>query len=75
MIEADLYAIIRDVLGDESLELSRESSAYDVPGWDSVSQVSIILGVEAHFGIRLRTRDIDRLRNVGDFVDLIAGKT
>ncbi len=74
MIEDELYAIIRDMLGDENVVLTRASSAYDTPGWDSVRHVSIILAAEQHFGIRLRTRDIDRLRNVGDLMDIIALK-
>jgi acyl carrier protein len=75
MIEASLHAIIRDAVGNPELQFTRETSAYDVKGWDSVAQVSIILAVEQQFGIRLRTREIDRLRNVGDFVDLIGEKT
>jgi acyl carrier protein len=75
MIEASLHAIIREAVGEPTLPISRDSSAYDVKGWDSVAQVSIILAVEQQFGIRLLTREIDRLRNVGDFIDLIERKT
>jgi acyl carrier protein len=74
MIEEELYGIIRDMLGDPDVTLTRQSSAYDVPGWDSVRHVSIILATEQHFGIRLLTREIDRLRNVGDLLDIIADR-
>ena len=74
MIEDEVYAIIRDVLLNDDLVLTPETSAADVEGWDSVQQVSIILAVEAHFGIRLKSREIDRLRNVGDFVRVIGEK-
>jgi acyl carrier protein len=75
MIEASLHAIIRDAVGDPGLQFTRDTAAYDVKGWDSVAQVSIILAVEQQFGIRLRTREIDGLRNVGDFIDLVREKT
>ena len=74
MIEDEVYAIIRDVLLNDDLVLTPETSAADVEGWDSVQQVSIILAVEAHFGIRLKSREIDRLRNVGDIVRVIGEK-
>jgi acyl carrier protein len=74
MIEDELYAIIRDMLGEPEVPLTRESSAYDTPGWDSVRHVSIILAAEQHFGIKLSTREIDRLRNVSDLVEIIAEK-
>ena len=71
MIEAEVYQIIRDVLMNDDLVLTPATSAGDVEGWDSVAQVSIILAVEGHFGVRMKSREIDRLRNVGDFVRLI----
>ncbi len=74
MIEDEVYAIIRDVLLNDDLVLTPETSAADVEGWDSVQQVSIILAVEAHFGMRLKSREIDRLRNVGDIVRVIEEK-
>jgi acyl carrier protein len=74
MIEDELYAIIRDMLGEPEVPLTHESSAYDTPGWDSVRHVSIILAAEQHFGIKLSTREIDRLRNVSDLVEIIAEK-
>ena len=74
MIEDEVYAIIRDVLLNDDLVLTPETSAADVEGWDSVQQVSIILAVEAHFGIRLKSREIDRLRNVGDIVRVVGEK-
>ncbi len=70
-----MFGIIRSVLGNEVLDLSPATTAKDVPGWDSLKQVMIIIGVEEKFGIRLSSREIDNLRNVGDFIALMDGKT
>jgi|HubBroStandDraft_1064217.scaffolds.fasta_scaffold266224_2 acyl carrier protein len=70
-----MFGIIRFALGNETLELSSKMTAKDVAEWDSVRQVMIILGVEEKFGIRLSSREIDSLRNVGDFLTLINAKT
>ena len=69
-----LTGIFRDVLGDESLTLTPELSAADVPQWDSFNHLNIVVGAEARFGIKFTTAELDELRNVGEFVELIALK-
>jgi acyl carrier protein len=39
-----------------------------------MKQVMILLAVEEKFSIELTTREMDRLRNVGDLVTAIAGR-
>ena len=70
-----MFSIVRSIMGTEALELSRETTANDVAGWDSLKHVKIILKVEEKFKIRLSSREIDGLGNVGDFVRLIAAQT
>ena len=78
MTEAEIYAglaeVFHEAFGDDSLVLTPQTSASDVKGWDSVKMVSIILGVEQHFDIRLRSREVDRLKNVGDLAALVKTK-
>jgi acyl carrier protein len=73
--EAEIYAaltgIFRDVFGDPAIVLSAETSARDIEDWDSARMVSIILAVEETFGFETRSREVDELRCVGDFVALI----
>jgi acyl carrier protein len=79
MSEADIYAalgeIFRDVFLNDDIELRPELSAKDVPGWDSFKQIDIILAVEEKYRIKLNTRELDGLHNVGDLVRVIAAKT
>jgi acyl carrier protein len=73
-ILAELTEMLRDIFDDPSLSITPETSAKDVPGWDSMKQVMILLAVEEKFSIELTTREMDRLRNVGDLVTAIAGR-
>jgi len=79
MSEAEIYAglqeIFRDVFLSDDIELRPELSAKDVPGWDSFKQIDIILAVEEKYRIKLNTRELDSLQNVGDLVRVIAAKT
>jgi acyl carrier protein len=70
-IHQRLLGIFRDVLDNESIVLSDQTTAEDVPGWDSLSHINLIVAVEKGFGISVTTRDAKRLANVGALVDLI----
>jgi len=71
---AALTEIFNDVFMREDMKLTPELSAKDVPGWDSFKQIEIIISCEERFGIKLNTREIDSLKNVGDLATVIAAK-
>jgi acyl carrier protein len=49
-------------------QLAPSTTAADVPGWDSLANIQIVLGVEKAFGVRFRTGEIATMRNVGELV-------
>ena len=63
--------IVIDILGASDLTLSEETTAADVPGWDSLTHVQIIVGVEREFGIRMNSTEIANLKDAGSLVDLV----
>jgi len=69
-----LTGVFQDVFGDETLSLARGTTAQDVEGWDSLMHINLIVAIERQFKIRFTTREIARLQNVGELIDLIAGK-
>lgn len=58
----------------EPVTVTPTLSAKDVPEWDSLLHISLMLGVEKSFGIRFRVGEVESTRNLSDFVDLIVGK-
>jgi acyl carrier protein len=44
---------VRSLLGDDEISLRPETTAVDVPGWDSLAGVNIVFGIEEEFGIEL----------------------
>lgn len=68
---AQLTQIFRENLGDENLALTMATTMRDIPGWDSAKTVLLILAVEQRFGIRLRSREIDSLRSIENWLDVI----
>ncbi|MEA2998569.1 MAG: acyl carrier protein [Sphingomonadales bacterium] len=73
-ILAQLTDIVREVLEDETLVLRPDMTAEDVPGWDSMAHINIIVASEIQFGIKFRAAETEELRDVGGFVELIEAK-
>jgi len=74
-VEAELNGIFREVFEDDGISITREMTANDVEGWDSLSHVTLIVAIETRFKIRFTQKEIMTFKNVGDLVDAISGKT
>jgi acyl carrier protein len=73
-VYAKLTEIFRDVLDNDEMVLAPHLTANDVPGWDSLSHVRLILTVEKAFRISFTASQVGRLKNVGELADLIQSK-
>lgn len=63
--------IAGEILGMPDLKLAEKTTARDVPGWDSLTHVQIIIGVERAFGIRMTTTEVAQLENAGSLIDVV----
>jgi acyl carrier protein len=70
-----LTALFREVFDDDGLVLTSATAAADVPGWDSMNHIAVVVETERRFGVKFRTTEIEEVKNVGDFIALIAKKT
>jgi acyl carrier protein len=70
-IYEQLTEIIRDVLMNFDLVLRPDLTANEVDGWNSFKMIEIIVAVESHFGLKVKSKDLDEMENVGDLVTLI----
>ena len=70
----DCTVLIRDIFAREDIVVSPQTTAADVTGWDSMKQIEINIAVEEKYGIRLTSREVDRMHSVGDLIEIIAQK-
>lgn len=66
--------IFRDILDEESILLTSETTANDVDEWDSLSHIQLIVAIEKSFKIKFSSREILSWKNVGEMVDNINAK-
>jgi acyl carrier protein len=60
--------ILRDLLLDDSIELTMESRREDIPGWDSFNYINFTVAVEMQFGVKFKIADIESFPDVGAIV-------
>jgi acyl carrier protein len=71
---AGVTEIFRSVFNDPNLELTARSTADEVPGWDSMTHISLIVEAECRFGILFQAAEIESLYSVGELVRAIEAK-
>ncbi|MEJ0019451.1 MAG: acyl carrier protein [Acetobacteraceae bacterium] len=73
-ILAGIAQIARTVFQDPLLDLTLETASEDVPGWDSMNHIMLVVAVECRFGIRFDAAETEDLRTVGALVRLVRRK-
>ena len=66
-----LTEIFREVFDDDSIVLKDTTSAYDIEDWDSLAQITLIGTIEKKFNVKFNMKDVMKLQNVGEMIDLI----
>jgi acyl carrier protein len=69
-----LNEVFRSVFDDPNLTVSPATTAKDVPGWDSIVHITLVIEVEREFGVKFQMSEIEKLRNVGDLLAILAAK-
>lgn len=69
-----LNGIFSKVLKRDNITLTESTTAHDVEGWDSLTNMVLLTEIEKKFGVRFTFREIVKLKNVGDLCQTILNK-
>ena len=76
--QLQLEDLFRDVFDDDTLEIRDTLDSNDIPAWDSLMHINLMVAAEKKFGIRFTTAEMARLKqpgqNIGSFRSLIEQK-
>jgi len=66
--------IFIDVLDDENVVLTYETTANDVEEWDSLNHIQLVVAIEKQFGIRFTSQEIQSWNNIGELIGSISNR-
>ena len=64
----DLLPIFRDVFENDEIEISETTVAADIPEWDSLNHIYLVVAIEKHFNVKFTTHQIQSWQSVGDII-------
>lgn len=69
-----LQVLFRDVLNNNNIQLTEDTSAEDIDEWTSLTHVQLITSMEQTFNIKFALREMMSWQNVGEIMDSIEKK-
>ena len=69
-----LTNIFRAVFNNDALALTNSLTANDVENWNSLTHMLLISEIEKEFSIKFKLKELNRMRNVGEMVNIIISK-
>ena len=63
--------VFREVFDDKTIELTDDTTADDVDGWDSFEHINLVVAVEEEFSFKIPMGKVVTMQNVGEMVDII----
>jgi acyl carrier protein len=73
-ITLKLTPIFKKIFSNESIVLTDTLNANDVDNWDSLTHMLLISEIEEIFAIKFKLKELNKMRNVGDMIEIILSK-
>lgn len=74
MISDKLKSVILKELHLDDYEIKAETQLYQIPGWDSLNHINIIIAIEQEYKIRFKSLEIVKCKNISDLQKLCDSK-
>jgi acyl carrier protein len=65
-LQKRLEEVFKEVFDDEHLTLTDETTARDIPAWDSVAHINLMFSIEHAFGVQFSGNELAQLKNIGE---------
>jgi acyl carrier protein len=70
----EVQEIFRSVFDSPDLEITPQSNAHNVDGWDSIVHISIVMALEKRYKVKFGLGQLQDLEDVGDLLNLLKSK-
>ena len=66
--------IFREVFDDDDLVIGDSTNSDDIEDWDSLEHITLIISMEKEFNMKFDIKEVNKLENVGQMIDMICSK-
>jgi len=73
-LQKRLEEVFQEVFEDEHLTLTDETTARDIPTWDSVAHISLMFSIEQAFGVHFSGNELAQFKNIGELKAFLMSK-
>ena len=70
-----LNELFEDIIDEGPVFLSEKTTSKDVDGWDSLTNIQLVVGIEKSFHIKFTSEEIISWENVGQMIDCMLTKS
>ncbi len=74
MISEKMKSAILRQLKLQDYDMQDDTKANQVPGWDSLNHINVIVAIEKEYGIKLKSFEVLKCKNIGDLQKLVDSK-
>ncbi|NBH85354.1 acyl carrier protein [bacterium C-53] len=70
----EVQKIFQAVFDDDELMISDSTNSDDIEDWDSLEHINLIIAMEKRFQLKFDIKEVGKLKDVGEMIDLIERK-
>ena len=71
-LHQQLEEVFHNVFNDDEIVLTDETTAKDIPGWDSIAHINLMFSIEDAFGVQFEGNQLAEFKNVGELKEFLA---
>ncbi|MDR0949920.1 MAG: acyl carrier protein, partial [Lachnospiraceae bacterium] len=66
LVYARVNEVFREVFDDDTITVNDATTANDIPDWDSLEHINLIVALEEEFGMKFKMGEVTGMKNVGE---------
>jgi len=74
MIENSIKEILFSTLGISESNICGEISQDNIPEWDSLKQINLVIAIEEYFNVRIEPDEIEEMDNLNSIIEVLQRK-
>jgi acyl carrier protein len=67
----EIEIVLKKVFHSDEISITESTTAYNIPGWDSLTHMTVISELEDHFNVQFTFDEVSDFNCIGDIIKII----